>query len=115
MRTLDRYVLREWLRVFVITGLGFPIVVVIIDLTDRLDTYLARGLSQGQVALAYVFYLPETVFLVLPAAVLFATVFTVGGLGRHSELVAAKASGISFHRLCRPASGRSNLRRTMHQ
>jgi lipopolysaccharide export system permease protein len=102
VKTLDRYVLREWLRVFAITGLGFPIVVVIIDLTDRLDTYLARGLSQGQVALAYLFYLPETVFLVLPAAVLFATVFTVGGLGRHSELVAAKASGISFHRLCRP-------------
>jgi lipopolysaccharide export system permease protein len=102
VKTLDRYVLREWLRVFAITGLGFPVVVVIIDLTDRLDTYLARGLSQGQVALAYVFYLPETVFLVLPAAVLFATVFTVGGLGRHSELVAAKASGISFHRLCRP-------------
>jgi lipopolysaccharide export system permease protein len=34
--------------------------------------------------------------------VLFATVFTVGSLGRHSELTAAKASGISFHRLVRP-------------
>jgi len=41
-------------------------------------------------------------FLVLPVAVLFATVFTVGALGRHSELTAAKASGISFHRLVRP-------------
>jgi lipopolysaccharide export system permease protein len=39
---------------------------------------------------------------VLPVAVLFATVFTVGSLGRHSELTAAKASGISFHRLVRP-------------
>ncbi len=102
MRTLDRYLLREWLRVFVVTALGFPLVVVLIDLTDRLDTYLSRGLTKGSVALAYVYYLPETVFLVLPAAVLFATVFTVGTLGRHSELVAAKASGISFHRLCRP-------------
>src|SRR5439155_1661095 len=40
--------------------------------------------------------------LVLPVAVLFAVVFTVGALGRHSELTAAKASGISFHRLVRP-------------
>lgn len=102
MTTLDRYVLREWVRVFLITALGFPVVVILIDLTDRLDTYLSRGLTQAQVALAYVFYLPETVFMVLPAAVLFATVFTVGTLGRHSELVAAKASGVSFHRLCRP-------------
>jgi lipopolysaccharide export system permease protein len=44
-------------------------------------------------------------FLVLPVAVLFATVFTVGSLGRHSELTAAKASGISFHRLVRPLFG----------
>jgi lipopolysaccharide export system permease protein len=102
VKTLDRYVLREWLRVFDATGFGFPIVVVLIDLTDNLDKYLARGLSQGKVALSYVFFLPEAVYLVLPAAVLFATVFTIGALGRHSELVAAKASGVSFHRLCRP-------------
>jgi lipopolysaccharide export system permease protein len=100
--TLDRYVLREWLRVFLITLLGFPILVIVIDLTDKLDTYLSRGIKPGAVALSYVFDLPEKMFLVLPVAVLFATVFTVGSLGRHSELTAAKASGISFHRLVRP-------------
>ncbi|MDH5235953.1 MAG: LptF/LptG family permease, partial [Gemmatimonadota bacterium] len=40
--------------------------------------------------------------LVLPAAVLFATVFTIGGFTRHSEITAAKASGISFHRFIAP-------------
>jgi len=100
--TLDRYLVREWLRVFLITLVGFPILVIVIDLTDKLDTYLSRGVSRGAVALSYVFDLPEKMFLVLPVAVLFATVFTVGSLGRHSELTAAKASGISFHRLVRP-------------
>jgi lipopolysaccharide export system permease protein len=100
--TLDRYVLREWLRVFLVTLLGFPILVIVIDLTDKLDTYLSRGIKTQAVALSYVFDLPEKMFLVLPVAVLFATVFTVGSLGRHSELTAAKASGISFHRLVRP-------------
>src|SRR2546429_6258462 len=41
-------------------------------------------------------------FLILPVAVLFATVFPVGALDRQSELTAAKASGISFHRVVRP-------------
>jgi lipopolysaccharide export system permease protein len=100
--TLDRYLLREWLRVFLITLIGFPILVIVIDLTDKLDQYLSRGVSRSQVALSYFFDLPEKMFLVLPVAVLFATVFTVGALGRHSELTAAKASGISFHRLVRP-------------
>jgi lipopolysaccharide export system permease protein len=105
LRTLDRYLLREWLRVFLITLLGFPILVIVIDLTDKLDTYMARGIKPSAVALSYVFDLPEKMFLVLPVAVLFATVFTVGSLGRHSELTAAKASGISFHRLVRPLFG----------
>jgi lipopolysaccharide export system permease protein len=102
VRTLDRYLVREWLRVFLVTVLGFPILVIVIDLTDKLDTYLSRGITKGAVALSYVYDLPEKMFLVLPVAVLFATVFTVGTLGRHSELTAAKASGISFHRLVRP-------------
>jgi lipopolysaccharide export system permease protein len=102
LRTLDRYLIQEWLRVFLITLFGFPILVIVIDLTDKLDTYLGRGIKPATVAFSYVFDLPEKMFLVLPVAVLFATVFTVGALGRHSELTAAKASGVSFHRLVLP-------------
>ena len=102
MKTLDRYVLREWGRVFAVVMLGFPILTIVINITDKLDKYLAAGLTKGRIALAYVFYMPEMMFLVLPAAVLFATVFTIGTLGRHSELTAAKASGISFHRIIFP-------------
>jgi lipopolysaccharide export system permease protein len=101
-KTLDLYLLREWLRVFLVTLLGFPILVIVIDLTDKLDTYMGRGIKPAVVALSYIFDLPEKMFLVLPVAVLFATVFTVGSLGRHSELTAAKASGVSFHRLVLP-------------
>jgi lipopolysaccharide export system permease protein len=102
VNTLDRYFLREWIKIFLMTALGFPLIVILFDLTDRLGTYLGRGLSKSTVALSYVFSLPETIFLVLPAAVLFATVFTIGAASRHSELTAAKAGGISFHRLVRP-------------
>jgi lipopolysaccharide export system permease protein len=48
-------------------------------------------------------------YLVLPAAVLFATIFTIGSLTRHSEITAAKASGISFHRITIPILGASVL------
>ena len=102
MKTLDRYVLREWTKVLVLAEVGFPLVVIIIDITDKLGSYLARGIGRRAVALSYVYYLPEVMFLVLPAAVLFATVFTVNPMGRYSELTAAKASGISFFRLVRP-------------
>src|SRR5690606_18706421 len=41
-------------------------------------------------------------FMALPAAVLFATVFSIGSFTRHSEITAAKASGISFYRITLP-------------
>ena len=52
--------------------------------------------------MSYVYWLPDSMFMVLPAAVLFATVFSIGGFTRHSEITAAKASGISFYRLIAP-------------
>ena len=99
---LDRYVFAEWWRIFVPFALGFPLLVVVIDLTDNLDKLLNRNLTQKQIILSYVYMLPESMFMVLPAAVLFATVFAIGGMTRHSEVTAAKASGISFYRLIAP-------------
>lgn len=109
MRVLTRYILREWLKVVGVTALGFPVIVIAVDLTDNLSRYLARGLSRGTVLLSYAYEIPETMFMVLPAAVLFATVFTLVGMGRHSELIAANASGISFYRLFAPLVAASVL------
>ena len=102
LRHLDRYVLLSWIRIFVLTALGFPLVSIVINLTDTLNRLLDRGLTMREIVVSYIYSIPENVFLVMPAAVLFATVFTVGAMGRHSELTAAKASGQSFHRLMRP-------------
>lgn len=102
LRPLDRYVMREFWKIFAATAVGFPMLVIIIDVTDKLDKYLARDLARGQILLSYLYWIPESMFMALPAAVLFATVFSIGALTRHSEITAAKASGISFHRLTLP-------------
>ena len=102
MRILDRYVLRSWVLIFVLTAIGFPVVSIMINMTDNLERLLDRGLKLQEIFVSYIYALPENVFLVMPAAVLFATVFTVGNLGRHSELTAAKAGGQSFFRLTLP-------------
>jgi lipopolysaccharide export system permease protein len=102
VRTLDRYVFGSWVRIFVLTALGFPLVSILINLTDTLNKLLDRGLTMREIVVSYVYSIPENAFLVMPAAVLFATVFTVGAMGRHSEVTAAKAGGMSFHRLVTP-------------
>lgn len=101
-RPLDRYVFSEWIKIFFATSLGFPLLVILFDVTDNLDKYIARKLPPGDIALSYVYGLPDSVFLILPAAVLFATVFSIGGFTRHSEITASKASGVSFYRFIAP-------------
>ena len=95
---LDAYVFIEWVKIFVTTAIGFPVLVIVIDLTDHLETYLQRNIPTPRIALSYLYWVPGSMFLVLPAAVLFATVFSIGAFTRHSEITAAKASGISFYR-----------------
>jgi lipopolysaccharide export system permease protein len=102
VKPLDRYVFAEFWKIFLVTALGFPVITIIIDLTDHLDTYLQRHLTPQSIALSYVYWVPQSMFMVLPAAVLFATVFSVSAFSRHSELTAAKASGTSFYRFIMP-------------
>ncbi|MEP6690881.1 MAG: LptF/LptG family permease [Gemmatimonadaceae bacterium] len=102
LRPLDRYVFGQFWTTFVATAVGFPLLVIIIDLVDHLDKYLARNLAGKAIALSYLYWIPDSMVMVLPAAVLFATVFSIGAFTRHAEITAAKASGISFHRLVAP-------------
>src|SRR5688572_25601146 len=102
MRLLDRYLLGSWIKIFLLTAVGFPLVDVLLKATERVGRLLERSLSPGTIALSYLYTLPESMSQMIPAATLFATVFTLGPFSRNSELTAAKAGGISFHRLIVP-------------
>jgi lipopolysaccharide export system permease protein len=102
MRTLDKLVATSFLKLFVVVTIAVPPLFILGDFTERLDNYLDRGLSRTDVALAYFYKLPEYFQYAFPIAALVATIFTVHSMTRNNEVVAAKAGGISFHRLIAP-------------
>ena len=102
MTLLDRYLIRQFLATLTGLVLGLPLLFVVADITDHLDTYLSRGISRGDVALSYVYFFPQAIYWALPIAGLVATVFTIGNMTRHQEITAAKAGGVSFYRLIAP-------------
>ena len=102
MTLLDRYVLRAWIRIFALTAIGFPVVSILITITDNVRKLLSRGLTLPDILISYAYTLPAEIAEVMPASVFFATVFTLGAMSRHAEIVAAQAGGRSFHRLARP-------------
>jgi len=101
-RILTRYLMWQWIRIFLLAAVGLPVVSVLIYITERLNRLLDRGLAPGTIALSGIYGLPGNMANMIPAAALFATVFTVGPLARNSEITAAKASGVSFRRLVLP-------------
>jgi lipopolysaccharide export system permease protein len=82
--------------------MGFPVLVFVIDLVENLRKYQEKGLTAKALGLSYLYWIPDTLFMIMPAAVLFATVFSIGTFTRYSEITAAKASGISFYRFIAP-------------
>ena len=102
IRILDRFVAKTFLRNFGLVILAAPPLLMLGDLNENLDNYLDRGLTLREVALAYLYQQPLFFQWSFPIAALIATVFTVHGMTTHRELVAAKAGGISFHRLILP-------------
>ena len=67
VRPLDKYVFLEWMKIFISTAIGLPILLVIIDLTDHLQQYLTRNIPRADIALSYVYWMPQSMFMALPA------------------------------------------------
>lgn len=102
IRILDRLVAWTFLKLFGLFLLASPVLFILGDLTENLDTYIDRGLTGTEVARSYVFQLPQFIQWSFPIAALIAAVFAVHTMTTHREIVAAKAGGISFHRLILP-------------
>ena len=104
MRILDRYVVGQFLRLFFLFVMSAPVLFILGDLTDRLDNYFREGLTARQIAIGYVYDLPLFILYSFPIAALIATIFTINGMTRNSEVAAAKAGGVSFHRMLMPVA-----------
>lgn len=102
IRILDRMVARTFAVRFLLFVTSVPVIFVFSDLTERQGQLIDRGLSVGQIALGYLFQIPHFIVWASPIAALIATVFTVHSMTIHREIQAAKAGGVSFHRLVLP-------------
>jgi len=102
IRILDVLIAKTFLRIFALFIVGAPILFVVGNIVENVDRYFDRGLTPREVAWAYVFQFPEYVSWSFPIAALIAAVFTIHTMTQHREVMAAKAGGISFHRLMVP-------------
>ncbi len=102
MRLLDKYIVSEFLRFFGITSVSFVALYLIVDFFEKIRMFLSNHATVTQMASYFLFSIPMIISLILPAAVLLATLMTFSNLSKSSEIIAMKANGISLYRIAAP-------------
>jgi lipopolysaccharide export system permease protein len=106
MRLLDRYLLRELLVPLVYCLGGFLVFYIAFDLIFGIKGYQDKHLGVVDMAEYYTVTLPELlVQIVIPVSLLLALLYVLTHFGRHNELTAMRAAGVSVWRLFLPYLG----------
>jgi lipopolysaccharide export system permease protein len=105
MRRLDRYMLREFLRTYLIIFFSFAAVFIVIDIVDNLPRVLRAGATFDLAILYFLLRLPYLIVLTSPVTVLLTGLFMMNSLAKHNESVAIRAAGISIKRAMLPLFG----------
>jgi lipopolysaccharide export system permease protein len=102
MRIIDRYIIKKLLTTFAFVVLIIIAVVMVIDLTEKLDKFTKYELSTMEVLSYYGDFLPFIASLITPITTFIATVFVTAKLASHSEIIAILCGGTSFKRFMVP-------------
>jgi lipopolysaccharide export system permease protein len=102
MKVLHRYIFILLVKNFSIGLVTFVFLFLMVDFLDRIDNILAEKASLGLIVQYFACRIPMIVTLMLPVALIFATLFTFGLLSKSSEITAMRASGVTLLWLARP-------------
>ena len=107
MKMLKRYVLTQFIKVYLLTATGLIGIFLIVDFFERIDEFLAKDAPMIDLISYYIFKIPFIAFYMAPQGVLLATVITLASIARNNEFTAMKACGISITGITFPIIGAS--------
>ncbi len=102
MKTLDKYIIKQFLVTAVFAMAAIIMIFVVVDMMENLDDFIDADASAFLVLKYYLLFMPEIIKLMIPVAVLLSALFTTGRMSALNELTAMKSSGISLYRYMAP-------------
>jgi lipopolysaccharide export system permease protein len=102
MQILDKYLIRQFLYALLFSLIACWVIVFVVDLVEHLDNFIDRHATLLTIIKYYFYYTPYIIALFLPVAMLLSTLFSLGQLAKHNELLAMKSAGISLYRILSP-------------
>jgi lipopolysaccharide export system permease protein len=102
IRIHDRYVLRQFLKVFLFSSLAFVVIYIVVNTFEEIDNFIDHDAKLHHIVAYYVYSVPFILTYIIPVALLLGSVFSMGIFSRRNELVAFIASGVSLARVAFP-------------
>ncbi|MDP9254669.1 MAG: LptF/LptG family permease [Verrucomicrobiota bacterium] len=102
MRLLDRYILRNFLQIYLYCIAGFISIWLIFDISDNISTFLDEHVPLWRVLDYYLTQVPEILVILLPVSLLLALLFCLGRMSRANEIVSMLTAGVSVPRVLLP-------------
>ena len=102
MNILDRYLLREYLKAFVVGLIFFIALIIVVRLLDYDLKKFEDDISYITAIKIVLYQAPRRIMEMVPIAGFVAVFFTLGRMVRNNEFTAMKAGGISVYRLLAP-------------
>ncbi len=99
---LDRYVLREFLKILAMVLISVIALFVIVDYNEIAKDIRENRIGLSVLATYYRFQIFQVIDWTLPISVLVATLVTFGMLSKNNEVTAMKANGVSLYRVSLP-------------
>ncbi len=102
MRILDRYVLRSFLEPFLLCFLGFLGILIIFDVNDNLNDFIAGKARFLLIGVYYAHQIPHFILLCMPVGILLALLYSLSRLSRSNEIISMLTAGRSVPRILVP-------------
>ena len=96
MTLLDRYILREWLKILGLILCATIGLLLMQALYDNFRDLLEVGAGSRDILLYYAVLMPSYFSIVLPLALLLSLLFVLGKLHRNNEIMAIRAAGLNI-------------------
>jgi len=102
-KIIDCYIISKYLGTFIYTLTIFVVIIVIFDLSEKLDDFLGNNMTMWEVfTLYYAGSIPFYVNMLSPLINFIAVIFFTAKLADQTEIVPILSGGVSFNRFLRP-------------
>ncbi len=102
---LDRYILREFLKILTLVLVSVAVLAIVVDYTQISGDVQTNHIAFHTLFAYYRFMLFQILNWTLPISVLVATLITFGLFSKNNEVTAFKSGGISLYRVAAPIVG----------